>query len=38
MSKGATYTVEIAVVKLKKGVPSVITVDGKRYVLDPNGK
>ncbi|MEN2464936.1 hypothetical protein [Ornithinibacillus sp. JPR2-1] len=37
-SNNRTRIAEVEVVKHRKGVPSVLMVDGKRYVYDPQGK
>lgn len=38
MKRGDKVKADVTIVKVKRGVPSVILVSGHRYVLDPNTK
>ncbi|MEN2468131.1 hypothetical protein [Ornithinibacillus sp. JPR2-1] len=37
-SKGEKYRPVVTVKKVKKNIPTVITVSGRRYVHEPEGK
>lgn len=33
---GESYAAQVQVVKIRRGQPTVVMIDGKRYVMEPN--